>query len=83
MGFLSGAAVAASLLNAEGGSIRRGAALPVMSLFGAAGAGAGVGVDAPIERSQVVYRAEGTSRRLTISPLLSRDRRGLSLSLAF
>ena len=83
VGFLSGAAVAASLLNAEGGSIRRGAALPVMSLFGAAGAGVGVGVDALIERSQVVYRAEDASRRLTLSPLLSRDRRGLSLSLAF
>ena len=82
VGFLSGAAVAVSLLNAEG-SIRRGAALPVMSLFGAAGAGVGVGVDALIERSQVVYRAEGASRRPTISPLLSRDRRGLSLSLAF
>ena len=83
VGFLSGAAVAASLLNAEEGSIRRGAALPVMSLFGAAGAGIGVGVDALIKRSQVVYRAEDAPRRLTISPLLSRDRRGLSLSLAF
>ena len=79
MGFLSGAAVAVSLLTAEEGNVNRGAALLVMSLFG----GAGVGVDALIQRSQVVYRAEGAAQRLTISPLLSRDRRGLSLSLAF
>ncbi len=83
VGFLSGAAVAVSLLTAEEGNVNRGAALLATSLFGAAGAGVGVGVDALIQRSQVVYRAEGASQRLTISPLLSRDRRGLSLSLAF
>ena len=83
VGFLSGAAVAVSLLTAEEGNVDRGAALLATSLFGAAGAGVGVGVDALIQRSQVVYRAEGAAQRLTISPLLSRDRRGLSLSLAF
>ena len=45
VGFLSGAAVAVSLLTAEEGNVNRGAALLAMSLFG----GAGVGVDALIQ----------------------------------
>ena len=55
----------------------------ITSIFGAAGAGIGVGVDALVEGSQVVYRARRSARRLSVAPLLSRNRRGLSVSLEF
>ena len=55
----------------------------ITAVFGAAGAGIGVGVDALVEGSQVVYRARRSARRLSVAPLLSRNRRGLSVSLGF
>lgn len=53
--------------------------------YGGIGAGIGAGVDALLKRwdSQVIYKARDSSRRITVSPLLSRDRRVLSLSVDF
>ena len=79
LGFMAGAAIAASLTSATHPFIRMSA----MSLFGAAGIGIGVGFDAFVQDSRVVYRATRSARRLTVSPLLTRDRRGVSLSLGF
>ena len=44
----------------------------------------GVGVDALIQRSHVIYGPTGEAqRRLTVSPLLSGHRRGVAVSLGF
>ncbi len=58
------------------------------SIFGLMGnglAGAVVGsfVDSRIEGQRVIYRASGAARRLTVSPLLARGRRGVAVSLGF
>ena len=47
------------------------------------GAAIGAFVDSQIEGQRVIYRATGSARRLTISPLLSRGRRGVTVSLGF
>ena len=47
-------------------------------------AGIGAGVDALIQRNHVIYGPMGAAqRRLTVSPLLSGDRRGVAVSLRF
>ena len=81
-GFFSGAVVV-GILTADEGSSGGVYKLLAMSLFGAAGAGIGVGFDAWYEQSQIVYTAERSTRRVAVLPLLSRDRRGLALSLGF
>ena len=83
IGSISGAVVAGVLLSDEGPTSYPGVYALIMSLFGAAGAGIGVGLDAGYEKSQVVYRARRSARHLSVAPLLSRDRRGLSVSLGF
>ncbi len=84
MGAISGAVVATILMADDCvWQCYPATATLVTSLFGAAGAGIGVGVDALVEGSQVVYRARRSARRLSVAPLLSRDRRGLALSVGF
>ena len=83
IGFLSGAALAAGLLARTEAGLDPSFLLPFASLAGAAGAGIGVCLDSLHEGSQVIYRAAGSNRRLAVSPLLSRDSAGLSVSLGF
>ena len=54
-----------------------------LSLFAAAGAGIGAGLDALVPSRQLIYRATGAARRVTVAPLLATDRRGISVSLGF
>ncbi|MYH30420.1 MAG: hypothetical protein F4018_09525 [Acidobacteria bacterium] len=79
LGFMSGAALMASQMQ----GVHPGAKLMLSSLYGAAGAAIGAGVDALIKDSAVIYRTRHSTRRFSVSPLLSRDRRGLSLSVGF
>ena len=83
IGFISGAVVAGILMADENMSCCRATYVLVTSLFGAAGAGIGVGFDAGYVASQVIYTARRSTRRVAVSPLLSRDRRGLAVSLEF
>ncbi len=80
--FIAGALPPASLILAGGDAVPLAAVLGT-SFSGAAGAAIGAGVDALIEPWQVVHEAGGAAGRLRIAPLLSRDRRGVSLALGF
>ena len=51
--------------------------------FGGVGAMVGAGVDAGIQEQRVIYRPTGSARRLTISPMLSRGRQVVAVSLGF
>ena len=53
------------------------------SVFTAAGAGIGAGVDALIKDSRVIYRASPSRQRFTVSPVVSPERQGLSVSFGF
>ncbi|MDE2904936.1 MAG: hypothetical protein OXQ28_02510 [Acidobacteriota bacterium] len=81
VGAISGAVVAGVLMSDEGAD--PGIYALFMSLFGAAGAGIGIGLDAGYVRSQVIYTARRPTARVAVSPLLSRHRRGLALSFGF
>ena len=50
-----------------------------LSLCVGAGTGIGAGLDALIESSRVIYRASPSRPRLTVSPVLSSERQGLSV----
>lgn len=54
-------------------------------LYGASGAGIGAAVDLLVKRadSRAIHESSRSSRRIAVSPLLSRDRRGVALSLGF
>lgn len=82
-GSIVGAVVAGVLMADEGPGSYPGVYTLFMSLFGAAGAGIGIGFDAGYVRSEVVYTARRSTRRVAVSPLLSRHRRGVALSLGF
>ena len=47
------------------------------------GAFLGVIIDAFIQGRRVVYRSGGSARRLTVSPLVARGRRGVTVSVGF
>ena len=83
LGAVSGAVVAGVLMSDEGAGSQPGVYALFMSLFGAAGAGIGIGLDAGYVRSQVIYTARRPTRRVAVSPLLSRHRRGVAVSLGF
>jgi hypothetical protein len=55
----------------------------VAGLYGGVGAAIGVGIDAMITRRQVIFDRAGTASGVRVSPLLSRDRRGVQLAIAF
>ena len=55
----------------------------ILSLYTGVGAGIGAGLDALIENSRVIYKAPPSRRRLTVSPVLSSERQGLSVSFGF
>lgn len=78
LGLLGGLAIAAEYDDSA-------ALVPLVALlYGGLGTGIGVGVDAMISGTQVIYsRPAASSARLTLSPLLARDRRGVLVSLGF
>lgn len=55
---------------------------PAMAAMVAAGAGIGLGIDAAWG-PKTVYRNPGVSGRVTVIPVISRDRRGLAASIRF
>ena len=55
----------------------------LLTSYGIQGALIGALVDSLIQGQRVIYRATGSARRLTVSPLLARGRRGVALSLGF
>ncbi len=79
-GFVLGAALGAPALNP-----RADITAPALSLglLAAAGIGVGVGIDALLPSRQVIYQSTGTARRVTVVPLVGRDRRGLAVSFGF
>lgn len=85
-GFLSGAGIAAGLLLGSRCADAR-VVLAAVSIYGAAGAGIGAGVDALIQGEHVIYTAPGTAPRanrgFTVAPVVSRGGGGLSASFGF
>ena len=82
IGFASGVAVLVGLF-APDGDLPPAGFMILGSLFGAAGAGIGAGLDALHEQSRVVYRTAPSNRRLAISPVVSPERQGVAVSLGF
>ena len=84
IGFVSGVAFLAVLVSAGcSGCATDPEVMPWYALFGGAGAGIGMGFDALYQGSRVVYRAAPSDRRLAVSPMVSRERQGVSVSLGF
>ena len=84
VGFASGVAFAVTLVAAEcSGCAGDASYAPWYALFGAAGAGIGAGLDSLHQGSRVVYRAASSDRRLAVSPVVSPERQGVSVSLGF
>jgi hypothetical protein len=52
-------------------------------LYGGLGAGVGVGISAMIPTEQLIFRSRSSTTRLTVAPMLSPNRQGLSVSLRF
>ena len=51
--------------------------------YGGLGAGIGVGIAAMIPTEQVIFRSGSSTARLTVAPVISQNRQGLSVSLQF
>ena len=84
IGFVSGVVFIATLVVAECADCATNPeVMPWYALFGAAGAGIGVGFDALHQGSRVIYRGVPSDRRLAVSPVVSRERQGVSVSLGF
>ena len=83
IGFGSGVAISVSLFALFGGLDHAGIVFFYSSLFGAAGAGIGAGLDALHQEPRVVYRTAPSNRRLAVSPVVSPERQGVSVSLGF
>jgi hypothetical protein len=86
-GLVAGAAygaTAVAMTGAEDESLGETMALAAL-VFGGVGTGAGVGIDALIRTNQVIYlRPLGIAEsRLRISPILTRDRRGVLMAWTF
>ena len=47
------------------------------------GVGIGAAMDRGLVGSRVVYDTRGSSRRVSVAPLISRDRTGIAVSLGF
>jgi hypothetical protein len=84
-GIGTGVGVLGCLYAASGSERAEFGIVPVCALFyGGLGAGIGAGVDAMIRGTQVIYaKPTGSSARLTLSPVVARDRKGVALSLGF
>ena len=85
-GFWIGAALGVSYLKLTSGSevLNYPVACVEAASLGDAGASIGALVDANHSGSRVVYDpTRGSSRRVSVSPLLSRNRKGVAVSLGF
>ena len=85
-GFWTGVAVGGLLVVAAHGSsdpIGLAGGMFLTSALASLGVGLGVGIDAMIVGRRSIYRSSGSARRLTVSPLVSRGRRGVAVSLGF
>ena len=82
-GFISGAAIISVLVLSSGCSVHPAGMLAAIGFYGGLGAGIGAAVDSAHVGSRVVYDTRGSSRRVSVSPLISRDRTGVAVSLGF
>ena len=77
LGLAAGVAIASGDGNAS-------ALIPILALvYGGLGAGVGAGLDALILSNQIIYYKPSNSARLTVSPLVTRERKGVLLSVRF
>lgn len=85
IGLLSGIAAGCLTVGiaAKGRAVHPAIWMTFSGLFGGAGVMVGAGVDAGIQEQRIIYRPTGSARRLTVAPLLSRERRGVAVSLGF
>ena len=81
-GFAVGAAVGATAFIPDYDISGRYVAM-FFGLYAAAGTGVGVGLDALVPSRQVIYQSTGTTRRVTVAPLVAHDRHGLAVSFGF
>ena len=82
IGFAAGAGCAIAVANTgeEAGYVAAVLMLP----YGLAGAGVGALLDLMIPTARLIYRRSGSgTTRLSLSPILSHDRRGLRASVSF
>ena len=82
-GFMAGAAIISGLMLSSGCSFHPTGVLAAIGVYGGLGAGIGAGVDSAHVGSRVVYDTRGSSRRVSVAPLISRDRKGVAVSLGF
>jgi hypothetical protein len=84
IGFGVGAGFGTLVAIAVVGEIGSAAAIPMVLVYGAMGAGIGVGIDGVQSSDQVIFSRPGpVSARLGISPIASQGRRGARLTLRF
>ena len=60
-----------------------GAYAAVALVYGGLGSGIGVGISAMMPTEQLIFRSSSSKARLTVAPVLSQDRKALSVSLRF
>ena len=83
LGIGAGLGLAAGIAIASGDG-NASALIPILALvYGGIGAGVGAGVDALMLRNQVIYYKPSNSARLTFSPLVTRERKGVQFSFGF
>ena len=82
-GFMAGAAIISGLVLSSGCSVHPAGMLAAIGFYGGLGAAIGVAVDGAHVGSRVVYDTRGSSRHVSVSPLISRDRTGVAVSLGF
>ena len=85
-GFAAGACVGAVGMLATAGYDEAGwmLVLAAAGLYGGIGSGVGVGISSMIRRQHVIYAGPGiSSAKLTVSPLVTSERKGVLMSLGF
>ena len=84
IGFGVGAGFGTLVAIAVVGELGSAAAIPMILVYGAMGAGIGVGVDGLQSSDKVIFsRPSPPSARLGISPVVGQGRRGVRLTLGF
>jgi sRNA-binding regulator protein Hfq len=78
-----GLGVGAAVGMASCGTCHIGPGLMAAGIYGGIGAGIGVGLDALIRGSMVVYQQRGSARRIAIAPQFGTSHKGVSVSLGF
>ena len=83
LGFLAGAGSTAALLAASDHYVYpvQWATFPL--IMGGAGAGIGILVDSMITKSTLIFSEKESVRRVSVAPMISRDRKGVTVSLGF